>query len=115
MCGRSSNLSAGQTAAAAASVLRSGRLSLAMKSDGRAELGMAPRPVWKSQGKHEQRDVRPGDYLSVLRLERASAILHSMHCEAAPSLHGQDGRSWTDGAGRCTPRGHRRRLRLADV
>jgi len=79
MCGRSSNLSAGQTAAAAASVLRGGRLSLAMKSDGRAELGMAPRPVWKSQGKHEQRDVRPGDYLSVLRLERASAILHSMH------------------------------------
>ena len=58
MCGRSSNLSAGQTAAAAASVLRSGRLSLAMKSDGRAELGMAPRPVWKSQGKHEQRDVQ---------------------------------------------------------
>ena len=60
-------------------MLRGGRLSLAMKSDGRAELGMAPRPVWKSQGKHEQRDVRPGDYLSVLRLERASAILHSMH------------------------------------
>ena len=79
MCGRSSNLSAGQTAAAAASVLRGGRVSLAIKSDGRAELGMTPRPVWKSQGKHEQRDVRPGDYVSVLRLERASAILHSMH------------------------------------